>query len=246
MVRMPVGEHDDVDLLESEAGWRQHLREPAALRSGHEAVGTVAGIEQNVFRTGVNVHGDPIAVFYIEPSVDGIDALTLLLRDVREENGALIGKAGEFALLWELWGDRSSLQWAGEALNDLLAFFARRAAMDIDPRIAVSLDAMTRRSGYPVPLARVAAAVGLSASRFQHLFAREVSVPLRRYRAWRRMGAAIGAISSGSNFTTAAHAAGFADQAHFNPDFRRTFGAPLQISLTALRTRPVETLRENP
>jgi AraC-like DNA-binding protein len=33
----------------------------------------------------------------------------------------------------------------------------------------------------------------------------------------------------------AAHAAGFADQAHFAHDFRRTFGAPASRSLARIR-----------
>jgi methylphosphotriester-DNA--protein-cysteine methyltransferase len=45
--------------------------------------------------------------------------------------------------------------------------------------------------------------------RFQHLFTQEVGVPFRRYRAWNRMRMAISEIVKGSNFTTAAHAAGF-------------------------------------
>ena len=38
--------------------------------------------------------------------------------------------------------------------------------------------------------------------------------------------AAIRTAAGGDNLTTAAHAAGFADQAHFSRAFRRTFGAP--------------------
>jgi len=37
------------------------------------------------------------------------------------------------------------------------------------------------------------------------------------------------------NFTAAAHEAGFADQAHFARDFRRTFGAPATPSLAKVR-----------
>ena len=77
--------------------------------------------------------------------------------------------------------------------------------------------------------------VGLSPSRFQHLFTDAVGVPFRRYRAWLRMRRAIGAVIDGSNFTGAAHAAGFADQAHFAHDFRRTFGAPASLSLRDIR-----------
>ncbi len=51
-------------------------------------------------------------------------------------------------------------------------------------------------------------------------------MPFRRYRAWHRLRAAIREVVGGSSLTAAAHAAGFADQAHFTRSFRRTFGAP--------------------
>ena len=51
-------------------------------------------------------------------------------------------------------------------------------------------------------------------------------MPFRRYRAWQRLRAAIREVAGGSSLTAAAHAAGFADQAHFTRSFRRTFGAP--------------------
>ncbi|WKL39567.1 helix-turn-helix domain-containing protein (plasmid) [Sinorhizobium meliloti] len=85
------------------------------------------------------------------------------------------------------------------------------------------------------PLAK---SLGLSSSQFQRVFTREVGVPFRRYRAWNRMRVAISEIVNGSNFTTAAHTAGFSDQAHFTNDFRRTFGAPPSVSLLALRKPP--------
>ena len=81
----------------------------------------------------------------------------------------------------------------------------------------------------------LAGAVGLSASRFQHLFTAAVGVPFRRYRAWLRMRRAIHAVVAGGTFTAAAHEAGFCDQAHFAHDFRKTFGAPASLSLLHIR-----------
>ncbi len=60
-----------------------------------------------------------------------------------------------------------------------------------------------------LPVSEVARRVGLSSSRFQHLFAEEIGVPFRRYRSWHRLRAAIREVAKGSNFTTAAYAAGF-------------------------------------
>lgn len=183
----------------------------------------------------LDVGNDPIAVFYIEPSIDGLSALSPLIGNAREEDGVLVGTTGEFSVMRELWEDSASAKWIGQALDDLLIFSKRRASRSIDPRVAVAINYMQRHSGDSVPVAQLAGYAGLSPSRFQHVFTREVGIPFRRYRAWSRLRLAIGEIVKGSNFTTAAHAAGFADQAHFTNDFRRTFGAPPSVSLLNLR-----------
>ncbi len=187
----------------------------------------------------LDLGGNPLAVFYVEPTVAGFDALAPLLRGAEETGGALVGSAGETGLLRDLYEDRHATRWAGEALRDLLDFSGKQAARSIDPRLPRALQALREAGeepgGAPVPVARIARAAGLSASRFQHLFTEEMGVPFRRYRAWSRMRAAIAEIVDGANFTTAAHAAGFADQAHFAHDFRRTFGAPASRSLTGIR-----------
>jgi AraC-like DNA-binding protein len=46
---------------------------------------------------------------------------------------------------------------------------------------------------------------------------------------------AIREIVSGANLTNAAHAAGYADQAHFAREFRRTFGASASAGIAGAR-----------
>jgi len=104
----------------------------------------------------------------------------------------------------------------------------------IDPRITRVLSLLSTQNEALGPLPALAAQVGLSTSRFQHLFTQQVGVPFRRYRSWQRMRLAIREIIKGQNFTTAAHAAGFTDSAHFSNDFRNTFGAAPSISLKKL------------
>ncbi|MBA3554398.1 MAG: AraC family transcriptional regulator [Gemmatimonadales bacterium] len=186
-------------------------------------------------RHELDIGGNPLAVFYIEPDLAGVDALTPLVRSAREVDGALVGSTGEVSLLRMLYEDRASTRWAGSALTDLLGFARRRASRQIDPRVSRVVESLYARYDDRTPVAQRAGWTGLSASRFQHLFTQEVGVPFRRYRAWHRMRAAIREIVRGSNFTTAAHAAGFADQAHFAHDFRRTFGAPASRSLSRVR-----------
>lgn len=179
--------------------------------------------------------GDPLAVVYLEPSVAGAAALAPLVRGEREVGGALVGNTRETYGLRTLFEDQDSAAWAGEALADLLRYSTPRARRGIDPRIGRVVRQLQLNEGEPVAVADAAASVGLSASRFQHLFAADVGVPYRRYRSWQRMLAAIREIVSGANFTAAAHAAGYADQAHFAHDFRRMFGASASPSMVNVR-----------
>lgn len=78
--------------------------------------------------------------------------------------------------------------------------------------------------------AALAKLAGLSSGRFSHWFVEKAGLPLRRYRKWLRLIIAIEHASHGGNLTQAAHAAGFADAAHFSRTFREMFGInPLAV-----------------
>lgn len=183
----------------------------------------------------LDVGGDPLTVFYIEPNIAGADALKPLTRNTSEINGALVGTGGEVSFMRDLYEDRYNPQWTAEPLVDLMAFAKRRARTElIDPRIAQVVEFLFEHSDDLTSAATLAGTVGLSASRFQHLFTEQIGVPFRRYRGWNRIRKAIREIIKGHNFTTAAHAAGFSDSAHFSHDFRKTFGAPPTAGLQRL------------
>ncbi len=110
-------------------------------------------------------------------------------------------------------------------------FWARRLAepnapaTPPDPRITAALEAIeTMIADGPASLAAAAAASGLSSERFRRRFADYVGVPFRRYIQWRRLRLAAAALSAGEDATRAAHAAGFADSAHFARTLKATFG----------------------
>lgn len=179
--------------------------------------------------------GRPLAVLYLEPSVAGFGALAALVGAPRLEGGGLIGAGGEIAVIREIYEAGACADWIGAAIDSLLAFSIPRAARGLDPRVACAVASLSAGAADAAGAGEAARAVGLSSSRFQHLFAREVGVPFRRFRVWQRLRLAIGEIADGSNFTAAAHAAGFADQAHFARAFRRAFGAPASPSLRRVR-----------
>jgi AraC-like DNA-binding protein len=89
-----------------------------------------------------------------------------------------------------------------------------------------------------VSLAAVAATVGLSPSRFMHLFTTSVGVPLRPYVLWLRLQYGASELARCASVADAAHAAGFADAAHFTRTFHRMLGAtPRQILRRGLAAR---------
>jgi AraC-like DNA-binding protein len=74
--------------------------------------------------------------------------------------------------------------------------------------------------------------VGLSESRFLHLFKEQVGVPFRKYILWKKLKNAIGLVakSEGTNLTEIAHEAGFSDSAHLSKVIKSSFGlSPTEI-----------------
>jgi len=183
----------------------------------------------------LDVGGDPLTVFYIEPTIAGVEALMPLTRNTREVNGALVGSGGEIAFMRDLYEDRYNPNWTAQPLVDLLDFSKRRAKAElIDPRVSRIVEFLFEQGDDLTSVTTLAAQVGLSHSRFQHLFTQQIGVPFRRYRGWNRMRQAIREIIKGNNFTLAAHATGFSDSAHFSHEFRKTFGAPPTVGLHRL------------
>lgn len=82
--------------------------------------------------------------------------------------------------------------------------------------------------------ARLARHVGLSPGELSRRFSREVGIPFRSYRRWRRLLLAVEALAQGANLTDAAHSAGFSDSAHLTRTFRAMFGiAPSELTGTS-------------
>lgn len=100
-----------------------------------------------------------------------------------------------------------------------------------DERIRRSITRIAREPAAANSLTDLSAEVNLSESRYLHLFKKTTGVPLRRYRLWIRVGAAVRAIARGQNLTEAALGAGFSSSAHFSFVFREMFGmAPSALS----------------
>jgi len=105
-------------------------------------------------------------------------------------------------------------------LGDEAARGLRGTARPVDRRVARVVEALRDLDADP---RSAIAATRLSRALLQALFARDVGVPMRTYRLWRRVLIAVREMVH-VDATHAAHAAGFADLAHFSRTCRRMFG----------------------
>ena len=109
-------------------------------------------------------------------------------------------------------------------LQDWLARLEEDSAHVDDSRMVQALEAIDDSLIGKVTQDVIARAAGMSKSSFTKLFRASVGMPLRRYVLWRRLNIAVATIGAGSDATTAAHQAGFADSAHFSRTMKQTFG----------------------
>lgn len=124
-------------------------------------------------------------------------------------------------------------------LEALLAVVAPDSREEVvDPRVHLALQML--RDDPHHGAAALAQAIGLSPSRFLHLFSVEVGTSFRRYRSWARILLVARALNRHSDLTTAAIEAGFASPSHLSDTVRRMFG----LSATALLAGSVRLVVE--
>ena len=95
-----------------------------------------------------------------------------------------------------------------------------------DPRVQRIIDYAGSHLDRPLTLTSAAQGIYLSPSRLRHLFVEQTGLAFKTYLLWLRLVRAVQIYSEGTSLTEAAHAAGFADSAHFSRVFKRTFGSP--------------------
>jgi len=95
---------------------------------------------------------------------------------------------------------------------------------ELDPRIEKAMETIQLNPENDFCQEYLASSVGLSSSRFRHLFRKHSDIQYRRYRIWRRVVSAMDTLHKVDNLTYAAMEAGFTDSSHFNHCFRDTFG----------------------
>lgn len=95
----------------------------------------------------------------------------------------------------------------------------------VDDRVEEALRVLETAVSRAVPVNELAAMVGLSSSRFQHLFKEQLGVSVREYiRLLRLEAAAKLVISTRQRISEICYAVGFTDPSNFNHAFKRRFG----------------------
>ncbi|GAA4621215.1 hypothetical protein GCM10023196_008230 [Actinoallomurus vinaceus] len=103
---------------------------------------------------------------------------------------------------------------------------------ELDPRLVEALNTLRDRN---VPMASLAAMVGLSPQRLRALARHQVGMPLTRWRVWARLHRAAEELRAGQSLADAAIMAGFADQAHLTRWMREMMGLTPAAVLPVLR-----------
>jgi len=159
-------------------------------------------------------HGAGLVSCYLEPTSERADAGRNKFDDWQE--GVGVRHVDEERLQFTPSDDESALHW--------LALATPAAHRRIDPRIAAAARTIRDDPTATISSRELAAAAGLSESRFLHVFRDELGTSVRRYRLWVRLTHAGAAIAAGDNLTTAAMKAGFASPSHLADRFKQTFG----------------------
>ena len=146
----------------------------------------------------------PMAFLYLDPLGDGRVPMS---QDQLEQGR------------WGLIDEANAID-----LHAAFAAFGLARTPPRDARIAKVVLEIERRPHEFHRLQDAAALACLSPSRFRARFAKEVGLPFRRYRLWRRMASVMRGIAQGGNLTESAHLAGFSSSAHLSFTFKQMFG----------------------
>jgi AraC-like DNA-binding protein len=119
---------------------------------------------------------------------------------------------------------RARLRQARNDALDRLVFGEPLKARAIDPRIERILAELGASGAEPRSADALSADVGLSVSRFVHLFKQETGVSLRTYRAWKRARSVLHLVTRPGSLTELAFTTGYPDSAHFSRSIRQVFG----------------------
>jgi AraC-like DNA-binding protein len=109
--------------------------------------------------------------------------------------------------------------------RSLLRYTTELEGLVIDRRVKRTLDFLEQAWREPGDVAEIAARVGLSSSRLEHLFREHARSTIRDYLRDRRLlHAAAMLVDTDERVSQICYAVGFGDPSNFNHAFKKTFG----------------------
>lgn len=122
---------------------------------------------------------------------------------------------------------------------DALFFSRPLEARRLDPRIAYAVSRVKENPSGALDAESLAARVGLSFSRFLHLFTLECGMPFRRFRSWKRARSFLSHVARDTRMIDVALDVGYPDPAHFSRSIRRFYGLTPSDIFAGSRGLPV-------
>ena len=210
-----------------EGDWTQYPLGIVPSRQPHSMDATAATYNAVIFIEPETVSGRALTERYLQGGIASIDEA-----GVREASSKL------FTTWLARSGDEALIAAARQVVKALT--HGEEAGAVTDKRVIRAVEYVNANLHRQITLDDVARAVYLSPGRLRHLFVEQTGMGLRPYVLWRRFLRAWELLVNGESVSSAAHAAGFADSAHFARTSRETFGFPpslLEVRRTTERAR---------
>ncbi len=201
--------------------------DPVQIHTVHSSTTTHAALIPPRQTHSFDADGADIAILLIEPSGPLGQQLTALANDlsITDVEARLAGTR-----LPPSGDDAAAISWSRDLLGSLTGDDTPTDPAQVRPEVLGAIDFIDAHLDHTPLLTAAARDVGLSPRQLRRSFTTDIGIPFRRYVLWRRLRRALLTVRDGSDLTTAAATAGFADSAHFSRTFRQTFGlAPSDV-----------------
>jgi AraC-like DNA-binding protein len=188
---------------------------------GYESCGELIAVRPNVRHT-ITSDFRSVICLVIEPESVDADAFDALANRLSEPEGHIV--ADRVRAAYDQLRDLQHRDGITSAELDVMCFGEVLPPRALDPRVTRSIAQIDTFSGEPVTAASCAAAAGLSASRFLHLFKQETGISFRSFRAWKRARHLLHFANQDINLAHLAQDIGYPDSTHFSHSIRRFYG----------------------
>lgn len=188
---------------------------------GREAYGELLTVAPNVRHTVTSDYRSVICVT-IEPESVCAGTFDELAKRLSGPEGGCF--ATRIRAAYEELRERECCDDITSSVFDRMCFGEVLPRRALDPRVVRAIATIGKFSGEPVTAASCASEVGLSTSRFLHLFKQETDISFRSFRAWKRARHLLHFANQDLNLAHLAQDIGYPDSTHFSHSIRRFYG----------------------